>query len=191
MVDKFWDQQDLHPKRKFRWLLYFDGMPQFVAKSVTKPGFSIGSTPHQFLQHTFNFPGRVTWSDVTLTIVDPVQPDSAASLYAILLDSGYVKPDQIQSLADGEGYGTIAKDKMVSRLGNKVRIEQIGIDSSNDVIESWTLFNPQITNVTFDTLDYTSDDLLNITIALKYDWASLNDAAPVGSDQIWPKTVID
>ena len=31
-----------------------------------------------------------------------------------------------------------------------------------------------MTSVTFDTLDYTSDELLNVTISIEYDWAELN-----------------
>ncbi len=188
MSNKFWSEKGMEPKRKFRWLLYFDGMPQYIAKSVTKPGFSVGTTGHSFLQHNFNFPGRVTWTDVSITIVDPVQPDSAASMYRILLDSGYVKPNDVQTLEAGKGFGTISKEKMVRGLGNHVRIEQIGIDSSSEVIESWTLFNPQITSVAFDGLDYTSDDLLQITIGLKYDWAQLNDDVTT-APQPWPRSV--
>ena len=44
-----------------------------------------------------------------------------------------------------------------------------------DIYESWILNNPQITSVTFDTLDYSSDEILNVTVGLKYDWATLNE----------------
>ena len=64
----FWSDSGLEPKRKFRYLLYFAGMPQFIAKTVTKPSFQVGSSQHSFLQHNFNFPGRVTWQDVQITI---------------------------------------------------------------------------------------------------------------------------
>ena len=77
----FWDNRKLEPKRKFRWLVTFANMPQFIAKSVTKPSFSIGKSQHQYLQHNFNFPGRVTWNPITIQIVDPVDPDATQSLY--------------------------------------------------------------------------------------------------------------
>ena len=84
----FWSEKTVEPKRKFRYLLYFAGMPQFIAKTVTKPAFSVGTSTHNFLQHQFHFPGRVTWNDVQMTLVDPIQPDSTASLYGILKESG-------------------------------------------------------------------------------------------------------
>ncbi len=167
----FWNQPNIEPKRKFRWLLEFANTPQFIVKSVTKPSFQIQNTQHQFLQHTFKFPGRVTWQAVNMTIVDPVNPDATAALYKILQNSGYVIPSAV---SPGEGYATISKVKMVSSLGNRMLIHQISAEDSNQRIETWVLNNPQITSVNFDGLDYASDEALNIQIGVEYDWAELN-----------------
>jgi hypothetical protein len=43
----------------------------FYAKTAEKPSFALGEATHSFLNHTFKFPGRVTWNDVTITMVDP------------------------------------------------------------------------------------------------------------------------
>jgi len=170
----FWNDAKLEPKRKFRWMLYFAGAPQFIIKSVTKPSFQVQSTNHQFLQHTFHFPGRVTWQDVNLTLVDPVNPDATQALYNILKNSGYILPPDVIGQADA-GYKTISKQKMVGSLG-EFKIQQINAEgkASNQVIETWILNNPQITSVNFDGLDYSSDEALNIQIGVKYDWAVLN-----------------
>ncbi len=180
----FWSEPGLEPKRKFRYLLYFAGMPQFIAKSVSKPSFQVGSTQHSYLQHNFNFPGRVTWQDVSLTIVDAIQPDSTATLYQIIKDAGYVLPPNVTNDELG-GAKTITKAGMVAALGPTVQIDTIGASGSNEVLESWVLNNPQITSVNFDTLDYSSDELLNIQIGLKYDWASLNESLTTVPD-VWP-----
>ena len=181
----FWSEPNLEPKRKFRYLLYFAGMPQFIAKTVSKPSFSVGTSEHSFLQHNFNFPGRVTWQDVNITIVDPIQPDSTATLYNILSTAGYVLPTDVNQ-EDGSGKRTITKEDMVNALGPVVQIDTIGSGGAQDVIESWILKNPQITSVNFDTLDYSSDELLNIQITLKYDWATLNEiSVSDGAGQPW------
>lgn len=180
----FWSEPGLEPKRKFRYLLYFAGMPQFIAKSVSKPSFQVGSTGHSFLQHNFNFPGRVTWQDVSITIVDPIQPDSTSTLYKIIQDAGYVLPPNVTNDELG-GARTITKADMVAALGPTVRIDTIGSGGSSEVLESWILNNPQITSVNFDTLDYSSDDLLNIQIGIKYDWASLNESITT-DPSLWP-----
>lgn len=47
------------------------------------------------------------------------------------------------------------------------------IDGSGQIIESWILYNPLISDVKFDKLDYTSDNVLTITARIEYDWAKL------------------
>lgn len=174
----FWSQADLEPKRKFRYLLYFAGMPQFMAKTVSKPSFQIGSTQHSFLQHNFNFPGRVTWQDVSLTIVDPIQPDATKTLYRMIELAGYVLPPNVAR--DAAGMKTITKKAMAEIL-DPVRIDTIGSGGADNIIESWKLNNAQISSVNFDSLDYSSDDLLNIQISLKYDWAELIETPPASN----------
>ena len=173
VTNNFWTQPGIEPKRKFRWLLYFAGAPQFIIKSVTKPSFQVGSSSHNFLQHQFHFPGRVTWQDISITLVDPVNPDATLTLYEIIKASGYVLPTEVLD-GDGTGKKTISKKAMVQTLGNYIRIDQIDAAGSNKIIESWRINNPQITSVNFDGLDYGSDDALNIQIGIKYDWAELN-----------------
>jgi|APSaa5957512535_1039671.scaffolds.fasta_scaffold10683_3 hypothetical protein len=174
MANNFWNIASVEPKRSFKFLLYFNGMPQFVAKSVTKPNFQITTTPHNFLQHQFNFPGKVTWQPINITIVDPIQPDSAQSLYNIIKNAGYVTPPNVASDGDS-GKRTLSKEGMVSQLGNRIQIDQIGPGGAQDVKERWHLNNPLITSVTFGDLSYENDSILNITIGITYDWADLND----------------
>ena len=160
----FWSDKSVEPKRKFRWLLYWTGVPQFVIKSVKKPSYSVATTPHQFLNYEFNYPGRVTWEDIQITLVDPVQPDSTKSLYKILENSGYVIPSNYQEAAAA----TISKEGMVDALGTEIKLSQLDA-AGNQFIETWIVKNPLITSVDFDTLDYSSDELLNITVNIKYD----------------------
>tara|TARA_Y100000310_G_scaffold34548_1_gene32709 strand:+ start:712 stop:1293 length:582 start_codon:yes stop_codon:yes gene_type:complete len=167
----FWNQASVEPKRGFRWLLYVSGMPQFIVTKVKKPSFRIGSTPHQFLNYEFKYPGRVTWEDINFTVVDPVDPDSAASLYNILQESGYaLPPDYQEALAK-----TISKKGLVEALGTQIRIVQLDADGNGAApLEEWTINNPQITNVNFGQLDYTQEGLINIDVTVAYDWATLD-----------------
>ena len=193
MSQNFWINPNLEPKRKFRWLLYFAGAPQFIIKSVSKPSFNVGTSAHNFLQHQFNFPGRVTWQDVSITLVDPVDPDATKSIYEIIRRAGYVIPTEVLDQS-GAGKRTISKASMVRELGQNIRIDQISADGSGAVLESWRINNPQITSVNFDSLDYGSDDALNITIGIKYDWAELNPsdgAVNVATSAVWTPAISD
>jgi hypothetical protein len=166
----FWSDKSVEPKRKFRWLLYWTGVPQFVIKSVKKPSYTVATTPHQFLNYEFNYPGRVTWEDIQITLVDPVQPDSTKSLYKILENSGYVIPSNYQEAAAA----TISKQGMVEALGNEIKIRQLDA-SGTQFLETWVVKNPLITSADFDTLDYSADELLNLTVTIKYDYATIED----------------
>ncbi len=176
----FWSEKTVEPKRKFRWLLYWSGVPQFVVKSVKKPAYAVASTAHQFLNYEFNYPGRVTWEDISITIVDPVNPDSTKSLYKILENSGYVIPSNYNEAVAA----TISKKGMVDALGTEIKLSQLDADGTVP-IETWVIKNPLITSVDFDTLDYSADELLNITVGIKYDYATIEDL-PQGASSTVP-----
>jgi hypothetical protein len=169
----FWNQASVEPKRGFRWLLYVSGMPQFIVTKVKKPSFRIGSTPHNFLNYEFKYPGKVTWEDINFTVVDPVQPDSAASLFNILQASGYVvPPDYVEAKAK-----TISKQGLVESLGTQIKIVQLDAEGDGaSPLEEWTINNPQLTNVNFGQLDYSQEGLINIDVTITYDWATLEDS---------------
>lgn len=170
----FWNQASLEPKRQFRWLLYIAGMPQFIVKDVKKPSFTVAATPHDFINYKFHYPGRVEWQDIQVTIVDPVQPDSTASLVKILEKSGYVLPDEFTSQPNEPR--SISKKAFVDAMGGQIQLVQFGANTGaqeENVLEKWTINNPFLTNVDFGSLSYGSDDLVNISMTIKYDWAYL------------------
>mgnify|MGYP005826801005 CR=1 FL=1 len=173
----FWNQAQVEPKRSFRWLLYLSGMPQFIVTKVKKPGFSVGNTPHNFLNYEFKYPGRVTWAPINFTVVDPVTPDSTESLYAILQNAGYKLPTDYEEA----GARTISKQGMVQALGTQIKLAQLGAEGTP--IETWTVNNPQITSIDFGDLDYGNDGLINITVNLVYDWATIETHTP--GNQLW------
>ena len=171
---QFWNQASIEPKRQFRWLLYIAGMPQFIVKNVKKPSFSVSETQHDFLNYKFYYPGRVEWSTIDVTIVDPVQPDSTASLVKVLEAAGYVLPDKFTSQANEPR--TISKKAFVDGLGGQIQLVQFGANTGaqqENVLEKWTLNNPFLTNVDFGNLDYSSDELVDISMTIRYDWATL------------------
>ena len=94
----------------------------------------------------------------------------------MLEGAGYVVPTKYsQGTAK-----TISKEKMVDILGGEILLAQL--DHQGNELETWTIKNPLITSVEFDTVDYSSDEMLNITITLKYDFATLKQIAPLAAD---------
>ncbi len=166
------------PKRKFRFIVQItgigtDGGTLWYAKTATKPSFQIGAAEHSYLNHKFYYPGGVTWQDVSITLVDPVDPNIGMSLASIVNFSGYNPPGNFADQA------TISKGKAVSSLG-QVTVTQL--DGEGRSIEVWTLWNAFITELKFGDLEYGSDDILELSMTLKYDWAKVDtgEAGTVG-----------
>ena len=179
-IDRFWSDHTIEPKRKFRWVMSFRGVPQWIIKKVSKPNFTLGEAEHNFLNYKFYYPGRIEWSEISLTLVDPIQPDASKTMMELLYQHGYVSPENYLNAnaqntpgltEAGKAY-TINKKDAVNALGGRIYISQL--DSGGSVIEEWQLYNPFIKGVSFDELDYEGDDLLNLELTLRYDWARLN-----------------
>jgi hypothetical protein len=172
----FWNSPALEPKRGFRWYLEFNGVKQWMVKTVKKPSFTVSESTHKFLNYSFNYPGRVEWTPVEITLVDPVQPDATYTMYKMLLDSGYVLP----SAFDANAMKSISKASAVSAFcgpgdasgvgaASKIYITQVNHDGVP--IEKWALNNPFITSATFGDLTYENEEIVSISLTIKYDWA--------------------
>ena len=159
------------PKRNFSFIVEFsnlrssDGPLLWFAKTAAKPSFAIAAAEHKYLNHTFYYPGSVTWNTISISLVDPVVPDVAATVADFIVQGGYTPPSTPNSLT------TMSKAKAAGSMGI-VTVKQL--DADGMILEEWTLWNSWITDVKFgDTLEYGNDELSTVDIELKYDWARL------------------
>ena len=171
----FWSTGQTEPKRNFRFQVQITGLADqgapsdiiWWAKSVTTPSFEVSSTEHDYLDNKYYFPGRVTWNDVTLTMVDPISVDAVKLTNKLLVSSGYtVKTSQtdIKTMSKKQAIDTAIKDI-------KIMIYDAA-HTGGAPIETWTLNNAFITTAKYGDLDYSSDDLRTVEITVKYDWAT-------------------
>lgn len=198
----FWNEAGVEPKRKFKFLLRFgaasDALPSFIVKKVNKPEVTVTETAHKFLGHTFYFPAQTTWNEITATIVDPAgsggagdalsetvsanSVDVAEGMYKVLLAAGYQSPTNVGvALAGGSAAGTLrtfAKSRSTLQFD---QIEIIQIDADGNALETWTLNNAWLKKVTFAELDYSSDDISDVTLTIRYDWADLKTTRGTGA----------
>lgn len=173
----FWSEKSniIEPKRKYRFtveILAFLGKPDvttsvvWFAKSATIPSYSVTSVQHKFLDNLYHFPGHVEWNELSVKMVDPVSPDAVFLTHAILGHSGYVVP------SDAAGsYSTMSKKK--SAIGAKLQgLVLTQLTADGNPLEKWTLANPFLTGVEFGEFVYEGDDLREIDMKMKYDWAT-------------------
>lgn len=197
----FWNEAGVEPKRKFKFLLRFgaasDALPSFIVKKVNKPEVTVTETSHKFLGHTFYFPAQTTWNEIIATVVDPAgsggagdalsetvsanTTDVAEGLYKVLLAAGYQSPTNVGvALAGGSAAGTLrtfAKSRSTVQFD---QIEIIQIDADGNALETWTLNNAWIKKVAFAELDYSSDEISDVTLTIRYDWADLKTTRGTG-----------
>ena len=97
-------------------------------------------------------------------------------MYKLLEQSGYRTPDKFAQNNLGLGGGA---ENNIGVITKKAATQAINgmylmlLDAEGAPIEEWTFYNAWIKSVDFDELDYTSDDLLNLTVTIRYDWASI------------------
>ena len=166
----FWSDRVLEPKRKSRFILQLGDMDHWVVKTSRKPSFEINVTEHTYLNHKFYYPGTVSWNAIDVTLVDPLTPDATWTMYKILMASGYNPP-----LDQNRAESSLLSKRNAANALQMVRLIQLGPGGVNDQIEQWDLKNAFISKVDFGELDYSADDLVDITITLTYDFAVMTD----------------
>jgi len=165
----FWQSQDLEPKRSYRFTLSVSGefgkIEEFLIEKVNKPSFSISESEVKYLNHTFYYPGRVTWNDISFTIIDVLRPASAngsVALMQMLELSGYRIPE-----GGAAGLQTLSKAESGRALG-QIKIHQY-LGEGGAPAETWVLNNSWVKDVKFGDLDYGSEDMQKVDVTIKYD----------------------
>jgi hypothetical protein len=165
------------PLRQHRWFIQFNGnnsplgLMKYAVKKVNKPSAKIGSVTHKYLNHFFHFPGRLEWNDVQVTFASIIAGDgpagtpASALIDALVKTAGYVAPP-----FDENNRQTIGKFAFNDIIGS-VDITQV--DAGGNKIETWTLFKPFFTEIKYGDLDYSNEEIVEISCTIKYDYAKL------------------
>ena len=180
----FWTSPLSEPKRQHRFILRLPNLvdntntsayAEYLAKTVSKPSYTVTDTPHKFLGNTYYYPGTVTWDPVTCTIVNSVDPDGNQLLYDALINSGYLLPD-IQNQRVNQNNGSI--DQPIRTVNKRAALRALGsveideVSGEGQILCMWHLKNAFITSAKFGDLTYDSDEILNLDITFRYDWAT-------------------
>ena len=165
----FWTGQDTEPKRNYRFqvtLTSFDAGGSAIiwyAKTFKPPSYTVNEVTHDYLDNKFYYPGRLTWEDVTMQLVDPVSPNAVALTNNVIVKAGYGIKDSPTATPK-----TLSKSGMIAALGDVI-VTILKADGTE--VEKWTLNKAWIKGVTFSDLDYPNDELRTIDITFRYDWA--------------------
>lgn len=148
-------------KRKFRFTFEIQGacnnsinIPQDFVKVAARPTFNVEETELNFLNGKIWVPGKASWETISVTYID-VAYATAAPLYnwlASIYDfTDPVKLHMATKPSDFAGTGIL---KMYDGCGT--------------VLETWTLQYMFPTAVNFGELDYSSSEICEIQLTLRY-----------------------
>ena len=191
----FWKEQASQPKRNYRFKISMTGFAAdsiiWWAKTFKPPSYEMSEATHDYLDNKFYWPGRITWADVSMTLVDPQSPNAVKLINDVMINGGYA----VKGNAAVKPF-TTSKNGLISQTGNV--IAEI-VDADGEVIERWTLKNAWLKSASWSDLDYTNDELRQIDITFRYDWAQCdnmidgsletgqftpNTTGPVGGTQV-------
>tara|TARA_R110000824_G_scaffold173103_2_gene351114 strand:+ start:484 stop:987 length:504 start_codon:yes stop_codon:yes gene_type:complete len=161
----FWASPELEPKKSYKYSVSFGAVAApFLIKDAKLPSTEVSTIEADYTQYKFYYPGKVTWSPVEFTVYDVIGDQSAAkNLIEVLQASGFEFP------ANSNNKATLSKKSVTNAVGNII-ISQL--NSKGDVVSTWTLINPFITNVDFGSHGYSEESLLELTLTVQYDWAN-------------------
>nr|DAN25866.1 MAG TPA: Baseplate wedge protein [Bacteriophage sp.]DAO69961.1 MAG TPA: Baseplate wedge protein [Bacteriophage sp.] len=147
------------PHRKNRWVFRFPsdlGIQEWYLSSASRPSIKQNPKEIPFLNTSTWVVGRYTWDAIQVKLRDPIGPSaSQAVMEWVRLHS--------ESVTGRQGYAA----------GYKRDIEIEMLDPGGVVVSKWILKNTMLTDVKFGDLDYSQDDLADISMTLQYDYAIL------------------
>ena len=168
-----WASVDVNPKRRFRYGFRIGNISEYYVKTATMPKANVSTVEHSYLDYNFKFPGRVTWDPISVTLVAPAsgQGDPSDILWSVLQEAGWENPN---NLGKKGAYRSLSKKGFKKALSNGTYSPEIILyDEKGEENEKWALTNAFITSIDWGgSLDYTSDDMLELTIEISFDWAT-------------------
>ena len=125
---------------------------EWYVSSAARPNAKINATEIQFLNTSTYVAGRFTWQELRVTFRDPIGPSASQALMEWFRLHA-------ESVTGRMGYAA----------GYKKDIELEMLDPTGVVVEKWILQGTFITDINFNELDYSKDDLATITCSLRMD----------------------
>ena len=164
----FWSSPNQEPKLSYRWYASFGFsggvVNSYTIRSFQKPSFEIATSEYIWLNDVAYRPGLISWNPVEITLTDGEgMENNTLNLNRQLQQAGY------QNTNVNAPRNAIEKRKASRALGGDMRLTQI--DARGRAIEEWQLVAPFITTVNFGQANYGVEEIMTISLAIRYDYA--------------------
>jgi hypothetical protein len=154
----FWNRAySWEPKKQHQFIMAVDGIPAYLIKSSAKPSIANGEITLDHINVQRYVKGKSVWSTLTVSLYDPIVPSAAQAVME------WIRLHH-ESATGRDGYSSFYKKEIKLR-----QLSPLG-----EIIEEWILHGTYITDANFGSLDWSTEDIVNIELTLRYDWAFLN-----------------
>jgi hypothetical protein len=145
------------PKVQNRFIMYIDGIPSYLVKSVASPQFEAGEIILDHINTYRKVKGKVRWQDMTMTLYDPITPSGAQSImeWARLAH---------ESVTGRDGYSDFYKKDLVLNVLGPV----------GDVVSEWIIKGAYAKSANFGQYDWANDAAVSIDLTIAMDYCVLN-----------------
>lgn len=145
------------PKRAFRWLLEWDGIDAYTARSFARPSLQFEETPIDYMNVKRYYQGKFSWNTLDLTLNDPIAPSQAQKVME------WVR------LGFENVTGRMGYKEFYTAKNFKLKM----LDGPGAVVEMWDFINVWPVSVNFNStgLDYSSSEVMQVQMTLRFDQA--------------------
>jgi hypothetical protein len=145
------------PKVQNRFIMYIDGVPSYLVKSVASPAFDAGEIILDHINTYRKVKGKVRWQDMSMTLYDPVTPSGAQSImeWARLAH---------ESVTGRDGYSDFYKKDLVLNVLGPV----------GDVVSEWIIKGAYAKAANFGAYDWSNEAAVSIDLTIAMDYCVLN-----------------
>jgi len=145
------------PKVQNRFIMYIEGIPAYLIKKASAPGFEAGEIILDHINVYRKVKGKVRWNDMTLELYDPVTPSGAQSVmeWARLAH---------ESVTGRDGYSDFYKKSITLDILGPV----------GDIVGEWVINGAYVKTATFGDYDWSADAAVSLSVTIAMDYCVLN-----------------
>jgi hypothetical protein len=142
------------PKVSNRFIMYIEGIPAYMIKKASAPGFDAGEITLDHINVYRKIKGKVKWNDITLSLYDPIAPAGSQAVMEWMRLSH-------ESVTGRDGYSDFYKKDITMNVLGPV----------GDVVGEWIIKGAFIKTATFGDYDWSQGEAaaeINCTLAMDY-----------------------
>lgn len=142
------------PQVQNRFIMYIDGIPAYLIKKASAPGFDAGEIILHHINVYRKLKGKIKWDDISLSLYNPITPSGAQAVmeWARLAH---------ESVTGRDGYSDFYKKDITLNVLGPV----------GDIVSEWVIKGAWCKQASFGDYDWASGEAaiaLALTIGMDY-----------------------